>query len=247
MRGLMLLRGLSFRFGTQFSTEVGKPWSVVPQKKACQSHIDFIEYVKNNHNINLDLAIDTFSTSYDYVLKSYYDNYKPYYNFINKLDPGNPTAFNRALYNIVDKLSDYDFLIISRNDMIFKEKLSEVFYAPEDEIKYTFVLQYPIRKLTVRYPEISDQIPMAGNDFLYFPKKYFHLLEVFKKSKGDNHDFIMNILDIDKDAKVTPYINTYHDSDPAKDWNPLYKFVGRFEIPQDKMLSNPNLKYPDDF
>jgi hypothetical protein len=45
----------------------------------------------------------------------------------------------------------------------------------------------------------------------------------------------------------SPIINTYHDSDSAKDWNPLYKLAGRTEKLKNDSLSNLNLLYPEDF
>lgn len=244
-KGLWLNRGLCFRFGTQFSTEVGVSWVVHSQKKAFESQVKLINHLKEKFNSEIDIVVDTFSTKYDNIVKSYFDNLNAEYNFLKIMDPGNPTAFNRALYRIVNRLAEYDYLIITRNDMIFKDPILDLIDVNHEEIKYPFVLTYEYRKLTIRYPNIDDKIPMAGNDLIFFPKKYFHTIDCFKKSKGDNHDFIMNIFDIDNTAKVTPYINTYHDSDPMKDWNPLYRFVGRGEV--SKWITGPNLKYPDDY
>lgn len=244
-KGLWLNRGLSFRFGHQFMYEVGRSWTVPVQKKAFESQLKLIDHIEKNHNVKIDIIIDTLSTQYNNIVEKFFKKTAVEIYLLDKMDPGHPHAFNRALYRIVDRLKDYDFLIISRNDMIFKDKMCEIVDPNLEEIKYPFVLPYSYRKLTCRFPDIDESIPMAGDTFFFFPKKYFHVLDCFKYSKGDNHDFIKNALDIDSNAKITPYLNTYHDSDPKKDWNPLYKFVGRIDT--DNWVTGPDLKYPDDY
>lgn len=244
-KGLWLNRGLSFRFGTQFSTEVGVPWVVHSQKKAFQSQIQLINHIQNKYNCQIDIIIDTLSTVYNQIIIDCFKDTNHEFNFIKNMDPGLPYAFNRALFRIVDRLDQYDFLFISRNDLIFKDKLFDLISPDDNEIKFPFVMQYPIRKLKIRFPNCDQKIPMAVDAFLYFPKKHFNILDCFKKSLGDNHDFLMNAIELDESINFSPYINTYHDGDPVKDWNPLYRIVGRGET--SIRISDENLKYPDDF
>jgi hypothetical protein len=47
------------------------------------------------------------------------------------------------------------------------------------------------------------------------------------------------------DLEYNFYVNTYHDSDTRKDWNPLYTIANRLRT--EEMASDPNLTFPRDF
>lgn len=230
--GLWLNRGLSFRFGHQFSREVGVSWVVHPQKKAFESQVKLIKHIEDKYDINIDVNIDTFTTQYDNLFFKYFHELATDYNFIKVMDPGNHFSFNRALFRIADKLEKYDFLVVSRNDMIFKDDFLDKINPFDQEIKYAFDmlddLEIPDHSKN-KSKKYINRVPRICDTIFFVPKKYYDRLDIFKLSHGDNHDYLLNIVINKPDTDISPYIETLHDSDPHKYWNPLYKIVGRSE------------------
>lgn len=212
-KGLWLNRGLSFRFGHQRSVEVGKSWTVRNQKLAFESQIQLIEHLEKKHECEIDIIIDTFTTQYDNIIKDLFKNKAIEFNFIKTLDRETVSAFNRAVYRITPKLVNYDFFIISRNDVYFKKSIFDLINTNEEEIKYTFDLSHDL----------------VGDLFFFIPKIYFDAIELFKLCLWDHHGYKQFVNKNYPDCVISPYILSQHDSDSAKCWNPLYKIVGRPE------------------
>jgi hypothetical protein len=216
--GLLILYGESFRLGGQGTRNRGSEQSYEEQIKAAKSHINFISSLKNK-NINIIVSINSYSTRYD---KDITDVYKDIlYDSIFYTNLLGVNALINNCINRVENITSYDFILCMRIDLFLKDKFIEIFKLDDDKILFPSICFEPHHKTGI-HPRVNDMM-------MYIPKKYI----IFFKQNGINlyHDTWYNL--------VTNYnfnyedldtmLNTYHDSDSAKDYNPIYYIVNRHE------------------
>jgi hypothetical protein len=237
MRGLILLRGMSFRDGTRGTRSYGNDFSVESQKEATLSHLKLYHHLKNTYNIDVKIHLDTASTKHDFLLKEWLNDCNVSFNFTEQRDTTQLQNFNRIIKSI-GGLWAYNFLIICRNDIHLKDEFIEIINPSDNAFRYPFVLWYKDRKYRNNTPKISDTV-------FFFPRRYFRLLEAFTEDVGHFHEIIFQMRQMDSMLEHSPYINTYHDGDSFYDFNPLYRMVSRDECLTTE--THPNLKYPDHF
>jgi hypothetical protein len=220
-KGCLLLYGEAFREGNQMDRTRDTKRGFDNQMKACDSHIKFIEMMKSKH-IDMDVCISTYCTKYEKELKKKYSNYKLFYScntdMKNDVQSGIKHIATKGIQNI--KLNDYNFILITRNDICFKDKFVETFNPGE---KIQFVSQHWTHHDC--YMENSRSYPVVNNIMLYVPKKYYFIT----KDLHIDHDswkYFIQKLEL-KDSDMEFMLDTYHDSDSYKDYNPLYYIVGR--------------------
>ena len=238
MRGLILLRGMSFRDGTRGTTSYGTDFAIESQKEATLSHAKLYHYLKTKYNIDLKIHLDTASTKYDDLLKEWLGDCNSSFNFTEKRDASQLQNLNRIIKSISGSLWSYNFVLICRNDIHLKDAFIEILKPDDNEFKYPFVLWYHDRKVRANIPKISDA-------FFFFPRRYFRLFDSFTEDVGHFHEIIVQMKRLDSMLEHSPYIDTYHDADSYYDFNPLYRMVSRDET--NIMVTDPNLKYPDHF
>lgn len=70
MKGLLILTGESFRLGGQGNRNTGSDNSYLEQINAANSHIHFLEHLKENQNCDMDVFIASYNTKFNkYILK----------------------------------------------------------------------------------------------------------------------------------------------------------------------------------
>jgi hypothetical protein len=215
MKGLLLLTGESFREGLQLERKRDTKKSFYPQKMASESHVDFCNYIKEKHDINMDIFITTYDTKYEKELKSWYPKLWKYKN--------NKNLFGEKIIqeavNDIDK--DYDFIFITRMDIFIKPYFYDVF-NPKWKTIY-FMSQHETRWKC----GMIDGSPIVNPTFQFIPKKYFNVLtnvSILHESWKIYHDKF-NI----PHSKLNFMVDTYHNADSYKDYNPYYRYVGRPE------------------
>ena len=209
MKGLVIFSGGSFRLGGQGNTSIGEPMSYKQQIEAAQSHIRFLRY------LDVDVRICTYSTQYDTELVSVYREYRPCVFFVK----GGLLGTNTLFYKCLDDIERYDYLLHIRIDLFLKEKFMEIFDPSWNTIRFPTIC-WKQGSITHGHPRVNDMM-------LFVPKKYFQYLphvhighETWRILVSEGH---LKYNDLDT------MINTYHDSDSAKDYNPLYRIVNRPE------------------
>jgi hypothetical protein len=209
MKGLVVFTGGSFRLGSQGNTSLGDSLSYTQQIEAAQSHIHFLK------NLNVDVRICTYSTQYDTKLVNVYKHYKPCVRFIK----GGLLGLDSLFHMCLDDIEEYDYLIYIRLDLFLKDHFSEVFDPTWDTIRFPTIC-WKQDSVIGKHPRVNDAM-------LFVPKKYFihlpyiHIThETWRLLVSEGH-LTSNDLDT--------MINTYHDSDSEKDYNPLYRVVNRPE------------------
>jgi hypothetical protein len=238
-KGLLLLRGESFRLGGQFSRNIGSDSVFSSGVLAAKSHKHFVDKINLSGNV-LDVALDTTSTKYDYVLREIFGDIKSY-NFRTKPNLSQYLGLQSALDYIeyLFKENDYDFLLISRNDIVLKDHFLDVFNVEDRDVKFCSVCWYENRKLVSGLPRVVDTI-------FYIPKNYFGLRKTFRaQGFKDGHDILDLWLGMLPNLVYSFYLSTYHDSNTSNDWNPLYMMIGREECLEHK--SGDSLLFPRDF
>jgi hypothetical protein len=237
-RGLLILRGYSFRYkGTTGH------WKSIFQQILCTlSHLKLIKTTIKKYGNNFDIALDTFSTPYDLILLFILRKYLVYKNIMSWPDYSQIDGILRLFSQIECKMIEYDFILIARNDIILFDEFINKFNPDDDVIKFPFVHSHRTRRVYG-----TSEYPIVGDAFMYLPKKYFFTLSIFNiiASGFHMHDIVHMMKYAQFDFEFDFYCNTYHDTNTATEWNPLYRMSGR---PHSKVIgSDLNLTYPKDF
>ena len=222
-KGLIIFLGESYRLGGQHNRNKGSTQSYNGQILAYQSHIKFIQNLNLNYNINTDIYISTYNTKFNEdTLKIYNELNIIGYDFYKNLQ-----GLNGLFHNTIKKIKDinnYNFICYIRIDLRLKPKFREIFNPNWETIH--FPMDHYIGHESINgHPQVSDTI-------LFIPKKYYkyirniklapeHLAWLYLMTQTD-----LTIYDLDT------MLNTFHDSDSAKDWNPLYYIVNRWQCPK---------------
>lgn len=214
MNLLLILFGESFRLGKQNNRNRGTEKSYKEQINASLSHIKFIENLKNK-NINIMVSINSYTTKFDNSLNEIYKSVlldsKYYQNLIGQ---------TKLINNCIDRITNidnYDSILCMRIDIFLKDKFFEIFNPNSNKILFPSICFKPHHKCGV-HPRVNDIM-------MFIPKKYFNLIKKFELSHDTWYELITSHKLTYEDLDMM--LNTYHDSDSAKDFNPIYYIVNR--------------------
>jgi len=236
-KGCLILYGESFREGKQFDRTRDTQSSFDNQMDACNSHIKFIKQMKEKYNIDIDVSISTYCSKYEKELKEKYDNYNLKYSCQTEMIDDVGLSIKNIATKGVDQINknNYDFLLFTRNDICFKDEFINTFQPSETIlcVSQHWTHHDCFKDNSVSYPVVNATI-------LYVPKKYFFITKDLRidhdlwKYYIQNHNL--------KNSDFGLMLNTYHDSDSYKDYNPLYYMVGREQTKNwyDKDKKNTN-------
>ena len=217
-KALLILFGESFRLGGQGNRNTGSEQSYEEQIKAAKSHINFILNLQRK-NINMVVSINSYTTQYDNNLTDIYKDVL-YDNIFYRNLLGQTTLIHNCI-NRIYNISDFDFILCMRIDLFLKDKFMEIFNPDNDRILFPSICFEPYHKVGI-HPRVNDLM-------LYIPKKY---IDFFKQNRVKlNHDTWYDLIETYKFnyEHLDTMLNTYHDSDSAKDYNPIYYIVNRPE------------------
>jgi hypothetical protein len=217
-KSLLILFGESFRLGGQNSRNIGSQESYEPQINAALTHIKFIENLKEK-NINMVVSINSYTTKFDDSLNEIYKSVlldsKYYENLI-----GQGLLIHNCYNRIVD-VNQYDFILCMRIDAFLKDKFFEIFNPYSDKILFP----------SICYKEGGfhrcGSHPRVNDMMMFIPKKYFNFINKFWLC----HESWFNLIEYHELTyeDLDTMLNTYHDSDSSKDFNPIYYLVNRPE------------------
>ncbi len=227
MKGLFIIIGESFRSGGQHSRDRGNPISYDDQINACQSHIIFFDYIMKKFHIDIQIVISTYRTQYDKIITNIYKPYLKKANIYAK-PIGLQSLFNRS---IPKDLTNYDFVFYFRIDIYLKNNFLKVFNPNSQKILYLC----PCWK---KGSIIKDGHPRVSDVMVFFPKKYFNYLDKIKIYHDSWFNLIKNNgLDY---TDLDMMVNTYHDSNTSRDYNPYFRIVNR---PEGKKMHSLNYHF----
>lgn len=221
MKILMLLIGESFRRGGQNTRTRGTPESYKEQVDACISHKKFIDNLLQKYSVEVQPFIATYNTSYNQDLINVYEKYNPIVMILPDVI-GLNNLFHFSLSKI--DINQYDAIFYCRIDLFLKEKFLEIFDPFYSTIRYPSICYlyggFNIYNVQRSHPRVNDTM-------CYVPKKYFnkikHIIIGHESWGALVNDGGLTYDDIDT------MLDTYHDSDSEKDFNPIYKIVNRNE------------------
>jgi hypothetical protein len=231
-RCLLLLYGQSFREGNMGTLKIDTDFSYKTQKAATESHINFIKHLKYKYDIDTDIIINTYDTKYEDEFKSWYGNNLVLYNKNKKL-----IGVNNLVDNIITKfiseynnINNYDFVLLTRCDIYLKPEFNNLINPNWEKIM--FVSQ----NWTYWFCGFIDKSEARVNPIIKFiPYKYFSIF-------NNNNNIFSNTISVDHDGwyyyknnynlindDMDFMLDTYHDADSYKDFNPVYYMVSRPE------------------
>ena len=221
MKGCIIFAGESFRSGSQRTRVRGLEESYEGQILACKSHIEFIEKIEKKFNLEkLSVYISSYTTKYDDDLLKIYEKYligKKYYE--------NPVGFNNLFHNSVKEIGcmdDYDFILVMRIDLCLEELFMNIFDPIWTNIRFLCSTWFRDCKVA-NHPRVNDMM-------VFIPKKYYKYSDYILN--GDCSDWHHMWAELIYSTNLTyddldMMVNTYHDSDTEKDYNPYYYMVNR--------------------
>ena len=163
-------------------------------------------------NIKWIPIVITYTTSYDSLLK---EIYSPLYSIFFKHVIGYNELFEIAKKTIIQNNLSYDFILTLRIDLLLKQEFMNRFNPNWSTIRYPFICWTKDSHTKNNYPRISDTM-------VFIPKKYFI------SSISLNHESWEELCQRGFGySDIDVMIETYHDSDSSKDYNPLYTIVNR--------------------
>lgn len=218
---LFIFIGESFRSGSQGSRVRGKPESIIEQVNASFSHIRFIEHIKQKFNINsAKVYLNTYKTEYFNEILKIYEPYLLDYTLHDNVI-GLNNLFHESINKIneIENIEKYDFIFYIRIDLLLKYYFYDLFIPNPEKILFPSICWFKGKFTSNKHPRNNDMM-------IYIPKKmYQNIKNIYVDHLAweilVNNGLTYNDLDT--------IINTYHDSDSEKDFNPMYKIVNRKE------------------
>jgi hypothetical protein len=224
---LIILIGETFRTGFQDSRERDRNESYLPQIKSSENHVNFIKYIENKFNLKCDIVINTYYTKYKDVLLNIYKElnileYNVNNNYIgleNLLRNGILLAKNKT------NLNDYKFITSLRLDIMLKQLYFDIFNPNWNSIMFP-TLCYIIQG----YDKTYEGYPRVNHNIIFIPNRFFNLIPNYIFMSHDSwYYFIKNTPFNLQHDDIDVMLNTYHDSDSYKDYQPLYTYLYRHE------------------
>lgn len=218
MKGLIVLFGESFRLGGQGTRNRGSIESYNEQSKACESHIKFIEHISDKYKLDsMSVYISTYTTQFDTNLLKIYTKY-----LVGHTIHDTPIGLYNIYSSVIPKITmdEYDFILFLRIDLCLYEQFNTIFNPMWETIHYPSICWF-------HHSIDRNNHPRVNSIMWFIPKKYFSILNT--TIDISYHDGWVNLIEYAgltyNDLDVM--IHTYHDSDSAKDYNPLYYIVNR--------------------
>ncbi len=221
----IILVGESFRMGNQHTRIRDVPESINEQLLACKSHVDFFENLIAKYNTTIKVIISSYTTVYKNKLMEFYDKYDTIYQFEDEL-----IGIEQSIKNVYNYIQFDTNILLLRIDLFLKQKLMDLFNPFFDKILYPSICFFPYDICKNNYPRVNDM-------FTYIPHKYLYKIDVHKIMNHDGWYILCNLFNL-KYNDIDVLINTYHDSNSYKCWNPLYKIVNRLESENNNPLYN---------
>lgn len=173
----------------------------------------------NSKGVNIDVCIASYETKFTQDLIKIYKDILIGQDFYKSL-----IGQGNLIHNSIKKISieKYDFLLCMRIDLSLKPKFIEIFDKNWDKIMWPSICFKPHHRSGI-HPRVNDTM-------CFFPKKYFSYLQhlYFSPTGHDQWAHFINNTDL-KYESLDTMLTTFHDSDSAKDFNPIYNIVNRSE------------------
>jgi len=218
MNGLILFLGESFRFGGQFTRNRGNADSYSEQIAACDTHTSYIKHIIKKYNMtSISVFISSYTTQFDNEILSKYGDYLIGHHMYPDVI-GLNNLFQKSIQKI-ENIQNYDFVFYIRIDLYLKPRFFDIFDPTINMILFPTICW--------KYNNKVGNDPRVNDMLLFIPNTYYKYIPTIEIGHEAWY-ILINRTDL-KYNDLDTMINTYHDSDSAKDYNPLYYIVNRPE------------------
>ena len=222
MKLLLVLNGESYRSGSQMTRERGTKNYIERQFLACKSHVKLINLIKEKYNIDTYLIIHSYTLNEtdDNNLINFYKNNNVNIisvTFLSSICENEQKFLNLTYDKINEHLFGYDGCLLLRIDLYLKEFFIQSIVF-DDKIRFPHIDIYDTTKIT--------PFPIC-HVFIYYPKKYFYLIEnkIVYNLSHEIYEILIN--QNIHHSEIDFCINTIHWCSTDGQSNPLYCQVGR--------------------
>lgn len=230
---LFVVAGEAFRHG-QHGRDRDTDESYDAQRKASLSHVDLMDHLSERWGLGCDVMVSSYHTIFIKELLGWYGPRLLASSFKSGLVGLEPLV--RDALGEVD-LWAYESVFVSRVDIEFKPYLKKVFDPSWDRIMFPSIcwaFQGYITAAPAWVPRVSDVMEFVPKRLIESVRSGFHLRhEAWFNYRKDGL--------AEKDLGLM--LDTFHDSDSAKDYNPLYRMASRRDS---KKWYSPNLHVAPD-
>lgn len=221
MRGLLVFMGECFRSGEQGSRTRDRDEAFEPQRAASASHMAFIRHIGQAHGCPCDVVLATYGTRFQRELLEWYEGGTGAvvgHGFQDRL-VGVQRLVNGALLG-TPREDDYDFVFAIRIDLHLDGLLFEVFDPSWGKVMFPTVCWIGGHKSHGVFPRVNDTMT-------FIPRAHFGVVR--RRAVQLSHDAFAHYvrLRLLAAADIDVMLETFHDSDSRKDFQPLYHMVSR--------------------
>lgn len=232
----LALYGESFRSLHHGPRAIGRPESFEYQIHAAKQHVEFAKHIRDAYDMDCEVMISTMSTPFDGdLLKEYTQGgLLPVASVtFHTTYPSNCT--NSLAKAIFVALADqqpakhYAFVVFVRIDLMLKRYMWDAKVFPTlsvpDKIYFSSVI------FTLNNYHIQDKCcPRINPIITIFPARLMHILwDPYFVFEHESWQVLVHYFELNPVRDMGFLLDTLHDSDSLKDWNPLYKMTGRPE------------------
>jgi hypothetical protein len=233
IRVALILRGESFRFGSQGTRYIGFPESVKEQVEAAESHVRLCHALKGAGFQEVDIYFVTVETEFTKRLYEIYGSFVKDSLILKKHLPAQNDTIRIAVSLV--PLQHYDSIILSRIDLIYKEPLIKYVRPMIGKVQFMAPTWYKDCVTPRGAPRMNDM-------FYIFPRLTFDILERAQEFSAYGHKFL-DMIPLHP-GEYTCISELFFDSDSEKDKNPYYKIANR---PEATIFHSEGKTFPADF
>jgi len=225
MKMKIILIGEAFRMGGQGNRQRDLENSIEGQKSACESHNKLAESLESL-GVEVKFLVESYCSKHEDKMRSWYG--ERIESFCTR---ENLVGLNNLASSALEKIEEADCILICRIDILLKDFFIKIFDPKCKKLMFPFICFivrnshiYPWEPESSNKSKQRSNSPRVSDMFMFVPKEF---IDKLKEKISISHSSWFDYLNTFDSTKMCFMIDTYHDSDSAKDYNPLYKIVNR--------------------
>jgi hypothetical protein len=179
--------------------------------------MSFIAHLERVHGIHADVLVESYTTPYDRELETWYAPHLIGAHFHADVI-GYQNLVTLSARRIPAAGAHYRFVQYIRIDLCLKPAFLEAFKL-SSRLRFSSMCWR-------RACTLPNGMPRVGDMIMYIPGNLMHLVEQGHVYLNHEAYYAYRACGLSEDD-LGFFVNTYHDSDSAKDWNPLYAIANR--------------------
>jgi len=243
---VLLIVGETFRGNVETSTSCPSPYnfrggqgSYSLQFAASFSHYQFVKFMYEHHKMECDirLVVNNLNSEFDSSFERFYSGTQNTIHWQKRERLGESNIQSIGIDVLRKNIDAYEFALIIRPDLFLKPFFLQSFMPNDKRIIFSHVNEivssssgacfFPNATPHKSNTLPNSDIPAVNHMPLYVPKEFFDVL--LSNKLLDGHYSYMRGLELVGKHNMGFMLNTYHSSNSALVWNPIFHQVGRAE------------------